>query len=173
MKYKYLMMTTLMVVFGYSEMSVAHEQAGALGSKRSNASASNTYKVTCPDIATAQIAFSVKELTPTRPKYRRQNQVYWNPALVSIKAVDTVSNKVSAVSTVPRGGLKGCRPIGDSDNCFSPEITLVAGQGPYNLIVIKPESRIRGTVTFNADAHCLDINGNHTDNETIELILKQ
>lgn len=173
MKYNYSMMVALLAFLGFSQFVAAHEVPGALGSKRSKDSATDTYLVTCPAGATAQIAISVKELTPTRPKFRRPNQVYWNPALVSIQAVDTVSGAVSAVSTVPRGGLKGCRALGDSDSCFSPELTLVAGQGPYRLIVTKTASRIKGAVIYSADAHCQDINGNHTDNEEISMTQNQ
>jgi len=173
MKYKYLMMTTLMAVLGYSDMAGAHEQAGKLGSKQSKDAATDTYLVTCPVSGTAQIAISVKELTPTRPKYRRPNQVYWNPALVSIQAVDTVSGAVSAVSTVTRGGLKGCKPTDDSDSCFSPELTLVAGAGPYQLIVTRTASKIKGPILYNADAHCQDSSGNHTDPEEISMTQNQ
>ncbi len=173
MKYKYLMMISFLAVLGNSELVAAHEVPGALGSKRTAASASDIYLVNCPGSATAQIAISVKDLTPTRPKYRRQNQKYWNPSLVSIQAVDTISGAVSAVSTDPRGGTIKCRAVEDSDSCFSPEIALVAGPGPYQLIVTKSASRIRGSVIYKADAHCLDINDNHTNYEEISITQNQ
>lgn len=168
MKYKYLMMIALLAVLGFSQLVAAHEQPGKLGSKQSKTSASDIYLLTCPDSATTQIEISVQDVTPTRPKYRRQNQLYWNPALVSIQAVDTVSGAVSTVGTDPIGGTKGtkaCRH--DSCSSPSPELTLASGTGPYQMIVMKSESRIRGPVVYNVVAHCLDINGNHTENEEI------
>jgi hypothetical protein len=174
MKYQYLMLIALLAVSGYSELVVAHEVAGALGAKKSTASASDIYQVTCPSPTTTQLVISVKNLTPTRPRFRKPGQKYWNGALVSIQAVDTISQAASSVVTDRKGGTAKCRKFSDGgDSCFTEEIALQAGQGPYQLIVTKSASNKRGAVIYHADAHCLDVSGNHSDNEVIDMIQNQ
>jgi hypothetical protein len=168
MKIRFVIAIALLFILAYSQLVSAHEIQGKLGSKKSTATATDIFLVTCPDPTTSQLVISIKGVTPTRPKFRSSGQTYWNGALVSIQAVDTISGSASAVVTDKRGGTKDCRKFSDGgDSCFTDEIALQSGQGPYQLIVTKPQSKKRGPVIYEADVHCLKANGNHTTDEEV------
>lgn len=174
MTFRYVITIAILAWFGFSALVAAHEVPGALGSKQSAGSATDIYQVSCPVATTFQLVISVKQLTPTRPRFRKPGQTYWNGALVSIQAVDTVSGAASPVVTDRKGGTLGCRKFSDGgDSCFTDEIALQSGQGPYQLIVTKSASNRRGRVIYHADVHCVDSNGNHTENEVVNMTQNQ
>lgn len=143
----------LFLISSYSNLSLAHDVPGSLGTAKSGSVATDIYEVSCSNDGSGE---------PTKLMFQVIDTAPVKKPTISIQAVKIDTGERSIVSTDPKDGDKKYSPLVG----FAP---IGGGTGAYQMIITKSQTApiVKGAELYKALYHCYTATNGHTGTERI------
>ena len=143
----------LFLISSYSNLSLAHDVPGSLGTAKSGSVATDIYEVSCSNDGSGE---------PTKLMFQVIDTAPVKKPTISIQAVKIDTGERSIVSTDPKDGDKKYSPLVG----FAP---IGGGTGAYQMIITKSQTApiVKGVELYKALYHCYTATNGHTGTERI------